>query len=86
MGNRYIHPDDEFEINISLKVKVTSVGNWSGIPQEVTEEDYEMVKNNGNLEMWIKKHLEKQITYQNDLNTDLLDVVVFEVVEVLDVL
>ena len=83
MGNRYIYPDDEFEINISLKVKVTSVGNWSGIPQEVTEENYEMVKNNGNLEMWIKKHLENQIMYQNDLNTDLLDVVVFELVEVL---
>ena len=83
MGNRYIHPDDEFEINISLKVKVTSVGNWSGIPQEVTEENYEMAKNNGNLEMWIKKHLEKQITYQNDLNTELLDMVVFELVEVL---
>jgi len=57
MGNRYIYPNDEFEINISLKVKVTSVGNWSGIPQEVTEENYEMVKNNGNLEMWIKNHL-----------------------------
>jgi hypothetical protein len=83
MGNRYIHPDDEFDININLKVKVTSVGNWSGIPQEVTEENYEMVKNNGNLEMWIKKHLENQIMYQNDLNTDLLDVVVFELVEVL---
>ena len=81
MGNRYIHPDDEFQINISFKVKVTSVGNWSGIPQEVTEENYEMVKNNGNLEMWIKKHLENQIKCQNNLNTDLLDMVVFEVVE-----
>ena len=80
MGNRYINPDDEFEINISLKVKVTSVGNWSGIPQDVTEENYEMVKNSGNLEMWIKKHLENQIMYQNNLNTDLFDMVVFEVV------
>ena len=83
MGNRYIYPDDDFQINISFKVKVTSVGNWSGIPQEVTEENYEMVKNNGNLEMWIKKHLENQIMYQNNLNTDILDVVVFEVVSVL---
>ena len=81
MGNRYINPDDEFEINISLKVKVTSVGNWSGIPQDVTEENYEMGKNNGNLEMWIKEHLENQIMYQNNLNTDLLDMVVFELVE-----
>ena len=70
----------EFQINISLKVRVTSVGNWSGIPQEVTEENYEMVKNNGNLEMWIKNHLVKQIMCQNDLNTELLDMVVFEVV------
>lgn len=81
MTNRYIHPNDEFYININLKVKVTSVGDWSGIPQEVTNRNYEMVKNNGNLQKWIEDHLRSQIMWSNDLTTDLLDRVIFEVVD-----
>ena len=81
MGNRYIHPNDEFDINIKLKVKVTSVGNWSGIPQETTEEDYETIKNNGNLQKWIEDHLRNQIMWENDLTVDLLDRVIFEVID-----
>ena len=81
MGNRYIHPNDEFDINIKLKVKVTSVGNWRGIPQETTEEGYEMIKNNGNLQKWIEDHLRNQIMWTNDLTIDLLDRVIFEVID-----
>ena len=81
MGNRYIHPNDEFDINIKLKVEVTSVGNWSGIPQETTEKDYEMIKNNGNLQKWIEDHLRNQIMWVNDLTVDLLDRVIFEVID-----
>lgn len=81
MGNRYIHPNDEFDINIKLKVRVTSVGNWSGIPQEITEEDYETIKNNGKLQKWIEDHLRNQIMWTNDLTVDLLDRVIFEVID-----
>ena len=81
MGNRYIHPNDEFDINIKLKVKVTSVGNWSGIPQETTEKGYEMIKNNGNLQKLIEDHLRNQIMWTNDLTLDLLDRVIFEVID-----
>lgn len=81
MGNRYIHPNDEFDINIKLKVKVISVGNWSGIPQETTEKAYEMIKNNGNLQKWIEDHLRNQIMWTNDLTIDLLDRVTFEVID-----
>lgn len=81
MGNRYIYPNDEFDINIKLKVKVTSVGNWSGIPQETTKEDYETIKSNGNLQKRIEDHLRNQIMWTNDLTTDLLDRVIFEVID-----
>ena len=77
MCNIYIHPNDEFDINIKLKVKVTSVGNCSGIPKETTDENYEMIKNNGNLQKWIEDHLRNQIMWANDLTIDLLDRVIF---------
>ena len=80
MANRYIHPNDEFDININIKVRVTSVGDWSGITKETTEGNYEMIKNNGNLQKWIEDHLRNQIMWSNDLTTDLLDRVLFEVV------
>ena len=81
MANRYIHPNDEFDININLKVRVTSVGDWSGITKETTEGNYEMIKNNGNLQKWIEDHLRNQIMWSNDFTTDLLDRVIFEVVD-----
>ena len=80
MANRYIHPNDEFDININLKVRVTSVGDWSGIAKETTEGNYEMIKNNGNLQKWIEDHLRNQIMWSNDFTTDLLGRVTFEVV------
>ena len=80
MANRYIHPNDEFDININFKVKVASVGDWSGITKETTEGNYEMIKNNGNLQKWIEDYLRNQIMWSNDFTTDLLDRVIFEVV------
>ena len=81
MVNRYIHPNDEFEVNISLKVKVTSVGDWSGIPQEVTKRNYETIKNDGTLVKEICEKLKSEISSCNEINLDFLDRVIFEVAD-----
>jgi hypothetical protein len=80
MANRYIHPNDEFEVNINLKVKVTSVGDWSGIPQEVTKHNYETIKNDGTLVKEICEKLKSELSSCNEVNLDFLDRVIFEVV------
>ena len=81
MANRYIHPNDEFEVNINFKVKVTSVGDWSGIPQEVTKRNYETIKNDGSLVKEICEKLKSEISSCNEINLDFLDRVIFEVVD-----
>lgn len=81
MANRYIHPNDEFEVNINLKVKVTSVGDWSGIPQEVTKRNYEAIKNDGTLVKEISEKLKSELSSCNEINLDFIDRVIFEVVD-----
>lgn len=81
MANRYIHPNEEFEVNINFKVKVTSVGDWSGIPQEVTKHNYETIKNDGTLVKEICEKLKSEISSCNEINLDFLDRVIFEVVD-----
>ena len=81
MTNRYIHPNDEFEVNINLKVKVTSVGDWGGISQEVTKHNYETIKNDGTLIKEICEKLKSELSYCNEINLDFLDRVIFEVVD-----
>lgn len=81
MANRYIHPNDEFDININLKDKVTSVGDWSGIHQEVTKRNYETIKNDGTLVKEICEKLKSELSSCNEINLDFLDRVIFEVVD-----
>ena len=81
MANRYIRPNDEFDIIINLKVKVTSVGDCIGIPQEVTKRNYETIKNDGTLVKEICEKLKSEISSCNEINLDFIDRVIFEVVD-----
>ena len=81
MANRYIHPNDEFEVNINFKIKVTSVADWSGISQEVTKRNYEIIKDDGSLVKEICEKLKSEISSCNEINLDFLDRVIFEVVD-----
>lgn len=81
MGNRYIHPEDEMTINLSLKVKIKSVGDHSSVGVSVTKQNYDFIKENGNLVDYIKDEILNKIPYEGELNLDFIDRIIYEIVD-----
>ena len=51
MGNRYIYPEDEMTLNLSLKVKIKAVGDHSSVGIDVTKRNYDFIKDSGDPEV-----------------------------------
>lgn len=81
MGNRYIHPEDEIEINLSFKVKIKYVGNHSSVDISVTQKNYDFIKDNGDLVEYIKEEILNNIPYEGEINLDFIDRIIYEIVD-----
>ena len=81
MGNRYIHPEDEFEITIKLKVKVTAVGDHSSVGTVVTQDNYNFIKENGDVVEYIKEDIVSKTPYQGEVNLDFIDRIIYEIID-----
>ena len=81
MGNRYIHPEDEMTINLSLKVKIKAVGDYSSVSVDVTKRNYDFVKDNGDLVEYIKDEILSKIPYQGEVNLDFIDRIIYEIID-----
>lgn len=79
MGNRYINPEDEFEITIKLKVKINAVGDHSSVGTNVTQDNYNFIKENGDLVEYIKEDIVNKIPYQGEANLDFIDRIIYEI-------
>lgn len=81
MGNRYIHPEDEVTINLSLKVKIKSVGDHSSVGISVTKQNYYFIKDNGDLIEYIKDEILNKIPHEGEINLDFIDRIIYEIVD-----
>ena len=81
MGNRYINPEDEFEITIRLKVKIKAVGDHSSVGISVTKQNYDFIKDNGNLVEHIKDEILNKIPYEGEINLDFIDRIIYEIID-----
>ena len=81
MGNRYIHPEDEMTINLSLKVKIKAVGDHSSVGVDVTKQNYDFIKDNGDLVEYIKGEILNKIPYQGETNLDFIDRIIYEIID-----
>lgn len=79
MGNRYINPEDEFEITIKLKVKINAVGDHSSVGINVTQDNYNFIKDSGDLVEYIKEDIVNKIPYQGEVNLDFIDRIIYEI-------
>lgn len=81
MGNRYIHPEDEIEINFSLKVKIKAVGDHSSVGVNVTQNNYDFIKENGDLVECIKDGIMNKIPHEGEINLDFIDRIIYEIID-----
>ena len=81
VGNRYIHPEDEMTINLSLKVKIKSVGDHSSVGVSVTKQNYDFIKDSGDLVEYIKEEILNKIPHEGEINLDFIDRIIYEIVE-----
>ena len=81
VGNRYIHPEDEMTINLSFKVKIKSVGDHSSVGVSVTKQNYDSIKDNGDLVEHIKDEILNKIPYEGEINLDFIDRIIYEIID-----
>lgn len=81
VANRYINPEDEMTINLSLKVKIKAVGDHSSVGVNVTQQNYDFVKDNGDLVEYIKEEILSKIPYQGEINLDFIDRIIYEIID-----
>ena len=81
MANRYIYPEDEITINLSFNVKIKAVGNHSSVGIDVTKQNYDFIKDNGDLVEYIKDEILNKIPYQGETNLDFIDRIIYEIVD-----
>lgn len=81
MANRYIHPEDEMTINLSLKVKIKAVGDHSSVGVSVTQQNYDFIKDNGDLDNYIKDEILSKIPYQGEVNLAFIDRIIYETID-----
>ena len=81
MGNRYINPEDEMTINFSLKVKIKAVGDHSSVGVDVTKQNYDLIKENGDLVDHIKDEILNKIPYDGEINLDYIDRIIYEIID-----
>lgn len=69
MSNRYMKPEDFFEIDLKIKVKVNFVGEWDGIRnQNEFEDDVNSFVKSGGMKEYIKEVIEE------DLKSEVFDI------------
>lgn len=81
VGNRYIHPEDEMIINLSLKVKIKAVGDHSSVGVNVTKQNYNFIKENGDLIEYIKDEIMNKIPHEGEINLDFIDRIIYEIID-----
>lgn len=81
MGNCYIHPEDEVTVNLSFKVKIKAVGNHSSTGVSVTKQNYNFIKDNGDLVEYIKDEILNKIPYEGEVNLDFIDRIIYEIID-----
>ena len=81
VGNRYIHPEDELTINLSLKVKIKAVGDHGSVGVDVTKQNYDFIKDNGDLVEYIKEEILNKIPYEGEINLDFIDRIIYEIID-----
>lgn len=57
MSNHYIYPKDEFKLEISLEVSVSSVGMWKGVSEDDFHKLYGSMLEDGSLKELIKEDI-----------------------------
>ena len=80
MGNRYIHPEVVIEVDIPMKVKIVSLGDWSGIGVERTQEKWDELLSTGDIKKLIADSRAQQLLSVVELeDQDVFDRMIVEI-------
>lgn len=83
MSTRYIYPEQRFKISIDLEVDVKSIGMWDGISQDVFNQRYQEMLNNGEFAKLLKEKILEDLEGESFdcCNPEPFDRLYFEVTE-----
>ena len=72
MSSNWIHPEQQFDVQLNVKVKIDSVGDWCclGTPQDLQLKFDKMVKS-GDVQKLIQKAILEDLIYGEGFQVDL---------------